>query len=385
MHVVHEEKLELYSKSKLKAQCRYAYRNDNGDTLAAMRGTAVHEAIAYFLINRKMDNDTIRNICDLAGIPDVFHGEVIDLFDQWMLFIGDSIHDTKEIVCVESNDASMFRYGKRLASAKINDTYGLCGIFDLVAVDKKTGLFEVTDWKSGQLTDEFENVVNGTLACLYYGLNQVRSTVYSVALDRYTSLHVGDDNIDMCLSMILDRIAEIKELESGTELPRKINTWCPYCSLKGKCKLYIKAISEVPYYKEDVVGFDTKISQKSKLDIIKKSCGLESDALKRICLAELATGSEVVGDYEYYLDEKTTYDYPAESIYNTLVDLGCDSAEYSGLLDKILKISKGNLDKLLKEIKRQEGTDRYKKVKELVLSQKTVKNKKPNMRKKLKR
>lgn len=371
--------IKYFSKSNLKSECRYAYKYDKGTSIAAMRGEALHYAIAVYLSNGKISDDEILAICDKCNLPGIFWDEVICLLYQWKLNMGDYILDSKETVCIESSDSNNFKYGKRITKVPLGKRYGLHAIFDYVCIDKKTGKFEIIDWKTGQKPDEFENIVNGVIACLHYGLDSINSIIYSVSQNSSSYYMVGEDNMKSLLNIIKRRIIKVIELEKAKVLLRTVNKWCAFCSLKKDCEEYAKIMSGT------MSAFTPKNTAQSiqymeKMGVIRKSSDEEYKSLGAIVKAELAESEEEIGDYVYSLNERIRYEYPAEPIYNSLIDLG-----YENNVDGMLRISKGDIDALLAKIKSTEGIKRYREVKDVVFSFKKEKSKSIEIKKRLKK
>lgn len=360
--------MKYFSKTNLKSKCRYRYHNDKSKNIAALRGETMHFIIAAWLQNDgKLSKDDIDSIFDRFGIPYIFRDEMVALFGQWILNKGDYILHRKEIVCVESSDAKDYRYGKKITKFPLTDEYGLHGIFDLVCIDKSSGIHEVIDWKTGSIPfdDHFENIINGTLAYLYYNANEIKSRIYSISMDVETLFVVDESNIDKCLNVICKKIEEIINIETeviNNDYPRMVNHYCGYCGLRAECSEYLKSLDAIPVFR-DCDEFHKILDEITRLKDIRKACDSEINLLTQVRDDILTTKEQVVGDYIFSLEELPKFDYYTEDVYKALSELG-----YEEETIKILKFNKKDLDVLINTIRAKDGDNIYKIVKEVLES-----------------
>lgn len=376
--------MKFWSKSNLKNKCRYGYRHGRSSSIASMNGCALHFLIAFYIERKHLLPADVKFTCEKFGLPLLFEEDLRNKFKQWKRDIGDKILKESNIVSIESNDAKDLLYGKPITRVKINDEYGMQGMFDLVVRNKASGRLKVIDWKSGMLPvdPEFENVCNGTLAHLYYGSIPVTSTIYSIATGIYKSFTVNENNIDKCLGIIDDRVQEIlvEEIIAGDELPRQPNPYCFYCGCKSDCTQYLDMLSGVPVLSKASTRLEM-IKEINRLKVISKACDNEQKAIDKRC-KDLMSDNEPVddGNYEHTLKDNVRYDYDASGLCDVLSEFGCSNED----LAKIIRISKKDLDKLLRKIQMIDGKKLYKAANEVVNTFKEEKSRTKSIARKLK-
>lgn len=372
MSELSQEEIKYYSKSNLKSKCRYRYANDHAQSKAALRGEVIHVLNASYLLGVNIERKDAEQACDVHGLTKALVDDVFNAFSQWKKNKGDIVLAEKEIICVESNDAKDFKYGKKITKIPIDDKHGLQGMFDLVCIDKKTGMFEVIDWKSGHVMkdDPFENIINGMLAYRYYNLDFIVSTVYSIPENFGVPFTITKGNFEDCMRLIDNRIAEI-EAEEAAGIKKTVNQYCSYCSLKSECDEYKQLLESNPPIRVPQ-GIKDGMAEVERLKIISSAVNAECDAISNICKAKL----EQQQDDGYELVEEIRFEYPAQEVYNTLSDMGYKP-------DSIIKVNKTDLDELLGEIRIKDGSEVYKTVREIILALRQEKTKIKKIKKKL--
>lgn len=363
--------ITYYSKTNLRAKCRYRYHNDRSQSIKMIRGEVIHLLAASYLSGIPIEEKDVAQICDAHGLTKALVGDVFTTFLQWKRNKGDLILKEKEIISIESNDAVDFKYGKKITRVKIDETRGLQGMFDLVCVDKKTGTFEVMDWKSGMVPrdDVTENIINGLLAYLYYNLESVFSSVYSIPNNYAEKFVVNKINYPDCIKMVNDMITAVVVAEADG-IKKTVNQYCSYCSLKSECDEYKQLLVSNPpvFVPADING---GMDEMARLKVIESAVHSESEAISDMCKHKL----EQEQNDKYELVEDTRYEYPAQEVYNTLSDMGYKP-------DGILKINKTDLDDFLNEIRLKDGNEVFKTVKEIISALKQEKTKSRRIRKK---
>lgn len=371
MSELSKDEVKYYSKTNLRAKCRYRYLHDKSQSVRMIRGEVIHLLNAMYLQGIKIELKDVEQVCDSHGLTRALVDDVFNAFTQWKRNKGDPVLRDKEIVCIESSDAQDFKYGKKISKVQIDDRHGLQGMFDLVCIDKKTNMFEVIDWKSGMVPrDDFtENIINGLLAYKYYNLETVVSTVYSIPSNYGEPFTITKQNYDDCIKIVNDRIIEI-ENEERDGIKKTVNQYCSYCSLKSDCDEYKKLLQSSPpvFVPQDVAG---AMAEVSRLKIIESAVKHESDAISDMCKDKL----EIESNDSYELVDDVRYEYPAQDVYNTFVDLGYKP-------DGILKVSKTDLDEFLEGIRAKDGNEVFKTVKDVISSLRQEKSKSRRIRKK---
>lgn len=344
-----------YSKSSLKAECRYGYVNGWSSSINSMMGSVRHLAIDRNLSGYTIGISEVENICHVEGVPKMFADDIKGELDSWQVEIGNRLAATKTTVSIESREEKTFKHGKPILRVDTGRWWSLNGMLDYLCADNRTGDLEVYDWKSGAIpkSDRFEHLINGVMVLLSYGVEKVTSYIYAIIPAYSTKLVLERKYLESYLDDI-ERVVVKIESEDKNNLQKTVNGYCSWCGLANECDKYLEMLSGTPVFKE-ADSITESLEEIDRLGVIKKAVESEQKKLKERWFGKLIEDGDVIIDgHRYFVKPGNSTNIPAKAVYNTLKDFGFVKLGKMKL-DDILVVRSKELNQYLGELRAEKG------------------------------